>query len=134
MKNKNERTEINTITQQIIDAGLEVHKTLGPGLLESIYEDCLVIELESRGLKVERQKPVPVIYKGKMAGQPYRLDLLVADCVIVEVKNSEKIIPIYQAQLLTYMRLQNVSVGLILNFNTVLLRDGIKRMVNDFDK
>ena len=134
MQDAESRKAINAVSLRIIEAGFEVHKALGPGLLESIYEDCLVIELGSRGLRFERQKAVPVIYKGILAGQPYRLDLVVEECVIVEIKNVERIIPIHQAQLLTYMRLMDINVGLILNFNTVLFKEGIKRMVNAFDR
>ncbi len=107
---------------------------MGPGLLESIYEDCMAIELCSRGITIERQVPVPVIYKGQNASQPLRLDLLVEGEVIVELKAIERVMPIHQAQLLTYLRLSGCSVGLILNFNSVLFKDGIKRMVHDFDR
>ncbi len=125
---------INSITKQIIDAGMEVHKTIGPGLLESIYEDCMAIELCSRGINIERQVPVPVVYKGQNARQPFRLDLMVEGEVIVELKAIERVMPIHQAQLLTYLRLTGCTVGLILNFNSVLFKDGIKRMIQDFDR
>ncbi len=133
MKETTEIDKINNLTQQIIDAGLEVHRHLGPGLLESIYEDCLASELQERGLAYERQKPVPLLYKGRVVAEPMRLDLIVENRVIVELKAVEKILPIHQAQLLTYLKLAECSVGLLLNFHCVLFKDGIKRMVNHLE-
>jgi GxxExxY protein len=117
----------------MINAGIEVHRAIGPGLLESIYENCLAMELSSRGFNFERQKQVPVIYKGVNAGRPFRPDLLIENEVVVEIKAVENILPIHQAQALTYLRLSGCPVGLILNFNSVFLKDGIKRIVNGFD-
>jgi GxxExxY protein len=134
MKSEEDQKRINSISEKVIEAAIEVHRVLGPGLLESIYEDCLAIELGKRGSTIKRQLPVPVIYKGELAGQPLRLDLVIEDEVIVEVKAVEKIIPIHQAQLLTYLKLTGFSVGLLLNFNSVLMKDGIRRMVNNFDR
>jgi GxxExxY protein len=134
MREKVERDRINEITQGIIEAGIEVHRILGPGLLESIYEDCLAMELGVRGFRVERQKKLPVMYKGKQAGRPFRLDFLVENEVVVELKTVGTILPLHQAQLLTYLKLTGCSVGLILNFNSPLIKDGIRRIVNEFDK
>jgi len=134
MKDDDGQKRINTITEQIIGAAMEVHRILGPGLLESIYEACLVLELGRMSIKVDRQVPVPIIYKGELAGQPLRMDLIIENDVIVEVKAVEKLIPIHQAQLMTYLKLTQCSVGLLINFNSVLIKDGIKRMVLNFDR
>jgi GxxExxY protein len=118
------------IAKVILDAAYQVHTTLGPGLLESVYEACMTHELISRNIKVESQLTLPVIYKGIKVDSGYRLDLLVDDCVIVEIKSSEVINPIHSAQLLTYQRLAHKRLGLILNFNVIRLREGIKRIIN----
>ena len=117
------------LTQQIIAAAIEVHRNLGPGLLESIYEECLCKELLSRGLNYDRQKEIRVAYKGEQLSFHYRLDLLVEKKVILEIKCVDCIARIHQAQLLTYMRVCHVRVGLILNFNVPVLKQGIKRLV-----
>lgn len=117
------------ITGQIIAGAIEVHKKFGPGLLESAYEACLCHELMLRGLSVARQVPLPIEYKGVHLDCGYRLDLVVADSVIVELKSIEKLLPIHEAQLLTYLRLSGKRVGLLLNFNVKLLTDGIVRRV-----
>lgn len=117
------------LTQQIIGAAIEVHRHLGPGLLETIYEQCLCWELGERGISYQRQIPISIRYKGHALDIAYRIDLIVAERVLVELKTVERLIPIHQAQLLTYLRLTGLSVGLLVNFNTPLLRDGIKRMV-----
>ncbi len=119
--------EINEITSQIIGAAIEVHKQLGPGLLESAYEACLAYELIDRGLQIEHQKPLPVRYKDVQLDAGYRLDLLVQDIVIVELKAVEKILPIHKAQILSYLKLSGIKVGLLINFNVKLLKNGIKR-------
>lgn len=116
------------LTEQIIAAAIEVHRTLGPGLLESTYEECLDFELRERSIKVDRQTVVPLTYKQIKLGSIYRLDLLVDDKVVVEVKAVDKLGAIHDAQMLTYLRLTGLRIGLILNFNTPLLRDGIKRI------
>ena len=116
------------LSQKIIGAGIEVHKYLGPGLLESIYEEALAIELKHAGLAFERQKSIPVEYKGIPIGNNFKADFIVEDKMIIELKSVEKVMPIHEAQLLTYMKLSNIELGLIMNFNTVLLKDGIKRM------
>jgi GxxExxY protein len=115
------------LTEQIIGAAIEVHKALGPGLLEGVYEECLCHEFRLRNLIFERQLLVPVVYKGVTLDCGYRLDLVVADSVILELKSIERILPIHEAQVLTYMRLLSKSVGFIINFNVPVLRNGIVR-------
>ena len=119
--------EINSITEQIIGSSIEVHKNLGPGLLESAYEECLAYELKCAGLSVIRQKPVPVIYKEIKLDYGYRIDLLIEDQVIVELKTVDFFHPVHEAQLLTYMRFAEKEIGLLINFHTTLLKNGIKR-------
>ncbi len=121
--------EINKTTEAVIGAALEVHKHLGPGLLESAYEECLCHELNLRNIPFKRQVPLPINYKGTNVDCSYRIDLLVNDEVIVELKSVESISPIHEAQTLTYMRLGNWKVGLILNFNVPILVKGVKRLV-----
>ena len=127
-----EKEKLNRITESIIGAAIEVHRALGPGLLESAYEACLTFELVQRGLKVEQQKPLPVVYREVKLDCGYRLDLLVEEAVIVEVKAVDRLAPIHQAQLLSYLRLSGCKVGLLINFNVKVLKDGIRRVVNDF--
>ena len=117
------------VASQIVDAGLRVHEALGPGLLESAYEHCLAHELSLRGIGVQRQVPVAISYHGATIDAGYRLDLLVGSCVIVEVKAVESIQPIHQAQLLTYLRLADCRVGFLLNFNVLLFKSGVRRVV-----
>ena len=121
---------INDITGQIVDAAMKVHTTLGPGLLESAYEACLAFELTKRGLRVERQVALPVTYDEVRIDVGYRLDLLVEGQVIVELKSVAELIPIFEAQLLTHLKLSNLKVGLLINFNVEYLKQGIKRMAN----
>jgi len=123
--------EINRITEKIIGAAISVHRHLGPGLLESTYEACMVSEL-SENLKVEQQKPLPVIYKNVRLDCGYRIDLIVEDLVIVELKAIEYLKPIHQAQVLSYLKLSGLCVGLLINFNVSLLTSGIRRIVNQF--
>ena len=123
--------DINQLSNKIIGAAIEGHKVLGPGLLESAYEECLCHELELRGLHYERQKPLPVVYKGRKLDCGYRLDVVVEKAIILELKSSEKMEPIYEAQLLTYLKLSGLHLGLILNFNVPMMRDGIKRVVHE---
>jgi len=118
------------ITGEIIGAAIEVHRELGPGLLESSYEICLARELELRGISFEFEKPLPLEYKGVRLDCGYRPDLLVAGTVIVEVKSVENLAPIHDAQLLTYLKLTGVKVGLLINFNVVVLKQGLKRLVH----
>ena len=123
----------NSITSSIIEAAIEVHRTLGgPGLLESIYEDALAYELEIRNIRVKRQVIVPVLYKGVPIRDALRLDLLVENQIIIEVKATETVLKVHSAQLLTYLRLTKQKLGLVLNFGLPLLRDGISRVVNQF--
>jgi len=127
-----ETKSLNRVTDSIIGAAIAVHRVLGPGLLESAYEACLALELAERGFRVERQKELPVVYRGIHVDCGYRLDLLVESGVIVEVKSVERLAPIHQAQLLSYLRLSCCSVGLLINFNVRILKNGIRRLVNDF--
>ena len=124
--------DINDISGQIISAAMAVHSALGPGLMESAYEGCLVHELKKRDVPVKSQVILPVIYDAINIDVGYRIDLKVADAVIVEVKAIDKLAPIHEAQLLTYLKLSGTRLGLLLNFNVVHMKDGIKRMVNNF--
>ena len=127
---ENQVAEINDASGQIVTAAMVVHSALGPGLLESAYEGCLIHELKKRRLPVASQVVLPVIYDGIKIDVGYRVDLKVADSVIVEIKAVEKLLPIHQAQLLTYLKLADCKLGLILNFNVLHMKDGITRMVN----
>ena len=127
-----EEERLNHITEMIIGAAIEVHRALGPGLLESAYETCLAFELAQCSLKVEQQKPLPVVYKEVKLDCGYRLDLLVEKAVIVEVKSVDHLAPIHQAQLLSYLKLFGCKVGLLINFNVKMLKNGIIRVVNEF--
>ncbi|MDJ1168436.1 GxxExxY protein [Roseofilum sp. BLCC_M154] len=122
--------ELDEISGEVIGAGIEVHRALGPGLLESAYQACLVYELRQRGMGVAEQVPVPVVYKGIGLECGYRLDLLVENQVIVELKAVQALQPIHQAQLLTYLKLCQLRLGLLINFNVPILKQGIKRLVN----
>lgn len=121
--------KVNDITDKVINAAIDVHKTLGPGLLESLYEEALCYELEQRELNFLTQQTLPVPYKEIVLKGKFRLDLVVEDKVIVELKNVTAILPIHEAQILTYMKITEKKVGLILNFNAPLMKDGIKRMI-----
>jgi len=127
-----EREELDKITQSIIGAAIQVHQTLGSGLLESAYEACLVYEMGVLGLKVESQKPLPLVYKSVRLDCGYRIDLLVEDKVIVEIKSVDQIMPIHHAQVISYLKLSGCKVGLLINFNEKLLRHGVHRIVNEF--
>ena len=120
----------NDISGKIIGAAIEVHKKLGPGLLESAYEECLCCEMQLRGIEFKRQVPLSLNYKGIVLDCGYRLDLLVEDKVIVELKSIEGLEPIHEAQMLTYLKLRNAWLGLIINFNVIMLKDGVRRLVN----
>ncbi len=126
--------DINQLSSKIIGAAIEVHKALGPGLLESAYEKCLGHELKLRGLAFENQKPVPLVFKGEELDCGYRLDIVVDNAIILELKSCEKIEPIHKAQLLTYLKLSGLRLGLILNFNVPVMRDGIVRIVNNLEE
>jgi len=126
------RPQINEITRSIIGAAIEVHRQLGPGLLESAYHECLARELVVRTIPFQRERPLPLEYKGIRLDCGYRIDLLVASCVVVEVKAIDAIAPVHEAQLLTYLRLGGWQVGLLINFNVVVLKNGIRRRVLNF--
>jgi GxxExxY protein len=119
--------EINQITRLIIGCAIEVHRYLGPGLLESAYEECLAFELLKAGLKVDRQKPTPVVYKNIKLDCGYRIDILVEDIVIIELKTVDEFNPVHEAQILTYMKFSGKSIGLLINFNVTVLKNGIRR-------
>ena len=120
----------DALTKKIIGAAIEVHRTLGPGLLESAYEACLIFELHQIGLKIERQKSVPLVYKSVKLDCSYRLDLVVEEMVIVEVKSVAEAISVHEAQLLSYLKLTGCQVGLLINFNVTSLKQGIRRIIN----
>ena len=126
--------ETREITGKIIEAAILVHNELGPGLLESVYEVCLFEVLKEMGFKVEKQKSLPITFRGKNIDMNFRLDLLVNDEIIVELKAVEIVLPIHEAQMFTYLKLSNKNVGLLINFNVKLLKTGIKRIVLDFTK
>jgi GxxExxY protein len=123
------QSERDSLTESVIGLAIEVHRALGPGLLESAYQECLCYELKTNGIAFGRQVALPVIYKAVKLDCGYRMDLVVNDQLVVELKTVEKILPIHEAQLLTYLRLSGIRTGLLLNFNTAVLKDGIKRMV-----
>jgi GxxExxY protein len=123
-------TDFNDLSGRVIGAAIEVHRQVGPGLLESAYVECLGWELEQSGLSVKREVIVPLRYKKLTLAQSYRLDLLIDDCLIVEVKAVEKLMPIHDAQLLTYLKLMDKRLGLLMNFNIDAMRNGIKRLAN----
>jgi GxxExxY protein len=128
----NEDEQLDLITRRIIGAAIQVHRALGPGLLESAYEACLAYELAQAGVKVERQKELPLRYRRVSLDCGYRLDLVVEGCVIVEIKAVDELAPIHQAQLMSYLRLSGLKVGLLINFNVQVLKRGLKRVVNRF--
>ncbi len=121
--------ELNKISEKIIGAAIEVHKVTGPGLLESTYEECLCYEFELRGINCSRQHPLPLVYKGVNLECGYRLDLLVDSKVVVEIKSVSRIEPVHEAQLITYLKLGGWKLGLLINFNVPVLRDGIRRRI-----
>jgi GxxExxY protein len=123
--------ELNQLSYQIIKAAINVHKELGPGLLESVYQACMVIELKNMGIKVEPEVALPIIYQGvKVHNEGFRLDLLVEDTIIVELKSVEKVQNVHKKQLLTYLRMAKKPLGLLINFNEVVLKDGLCRIIN----
>lgn len=121
--------DIEEIASIIVDAAIHVHRTFGPGLLESAYQRCLAHELKKRGLEIKTELSQPIIYDGELIEAGYRVDMLVNDCIIIENKTVEAILPIHEAQLLTYMRLSQVKLGFIMNWKVKLMKQGIKRMV-----
>ena len=123
-------TEIEEIARQAVHASLAVHRALGPGLLENAYEECLAIELVDSGLSVERQKAVPLVYRGRTVDAAYRLDLIVEKKLLIEAKAVETIHPVHRVQVATYLRLLHLPLGLLINFNVPLIKDGIHRVLN----
>ena len=126
------KTEIERIGKLIVNSAFEVHSELGPGLLESVYEICLYDELTSRNLLVERQLQLPVFYKGKQLQKEFFIDLLVEKSIIIELKAVESLMPVHEVQLLTYMKLANIKLGYLINFNVPLIKQGIKRKINGY--
>ncbi|MBK5214597.1 MAG: GxxExxY protein [Flavobacteriaceae bacterium] len=122
----------NEISSKIIGACVEVHRVLGPGLLESAYEVCLTHELRERGLEIKSQVPLPVIYKGIKLDAGYRIDMVVENKVLIEIKSVESLAPIHTAQILTYLKLKNMKLGLLINFNEVKVVNGIRRIINGY--
>ena len=123
------KNQYSDLTSKILSCAIEVHKALGPGLLESAYETCLSYELKKAGLNVEQQKAIPVKYKDVMLDCGYRIDILVEDTIIVELKSVDEFHPVHEAQILTYLKFSNKKIGLLINFNVTLLKEGIKRYV-----
>ena len=121
---------LDELSHKVIGACIEVHRLLGPGLLEAVYVECLASELAEQGIVVQREVVVPIRYKGKELAKPLRLDLLVENCLIVEAKSVDALLPVHSAQLLTYLRMTEQKLGLLLNFNVEVMRQGIKRIVN----
>ena len=121
--------EVEALSGALIDAAFKVHHNLGPGLLESVYQSCLCIELDRRGIAHETQVPIPLVYEGISTGTGLRLDLLVERSLIVEIKALEKLLPIHQSQLLTYLKLSNLRLGFLINFNVILFKQGVKRVI-----
>jgi len=122
---------VNQLSSRVIMAAINIHEELGPGLLESVYSACMAIELKEMDLRVESQVPLPVFYRGqKISEEGFRMDLLIEDKIVVELKSVEKIQPVHKKQLLTYLRLANKPLGLLINFNEALLKDGITRIIN----
>ena len=124
------REFLNDVSHRVIGAGIEVHRQIGPGLLEDVYVECLAAELADSGLAVEREVAVPIRYRGKEVAKPLRLDLLVENCLIVEAKSVDALLPVHAAQVLTYLRMTGLKLGLLLNFNVDVMRQGVKRIVN----
>ncbi|MEY4876878.1 MAG: hypothetical protein RL708_2027 [Bacteroidota bacterium] len=126
--------ERNKISAKILDASIEVHRQLGPGLLETVYEICLLKELENRSLKCKRQVELPIIYKGEKLDFSFRIDILVEDEIIIELKAVESLLPVHEAQLITYLKLMDKRLGLLINFNVSKLVNGFKRKLNGYDE
>jgi GxxExxY protein len=120
----------DAVTEKIIGCGITIHRALGPGLLESAYEECLALEFREAGLSFRRQVPLPVVYKTVRLEQGYRIDFLVEDAVVLEIKSLERLLPVHEAQLLTYLRLSGIRTGLLINFGAAVLREGIRRMTS----
>jgi len=126
------RTYLNELSKKILDVCICVHREMGPGLLESVYELCLMKEFELRKINAKNQVPIPLIYKGFALDKDFRIDIFVEDEIIIEIKSSEIMLPVYEAQIISYLKLTNKRLGFLINFNTPLLKDGFKRFVNKF--
>ena len=124
--------DVEAVASQVVDAALKVHKALGPGLLESAYQACLAFELRQRGYRVECEVPQPICYDGHLIEAGYRIDMLVEESVIIENKVVDVILPVHQAQLLTYMRLRNIHIGFLINWNVPRIKDGLQRLVHNY--
>ncbi|QNR24922.1 GxxExxY protein [Croceimicrobium hydrocarbonivorans] len=127
-----DKKELNQLSRKVIGAAIEVHRNLGPGLLESVYEHCLCNELSLRSIRFERQKPVEINYKGHAVGKTFLIDILIEKELVLELKSIEALLPVHETQLLTYLKLTHCKLGLILNFNVEQMQKGIKRMVLGF--
>ena len=123
---------VENIATEIVDSVFQVHRTLGPGLLEEVYEKCLAYELRLRGLKVNLQKPLPIVYGDVKLECGYRLDMVVEDAILLELKSVDRIVPIHMAQTITYLKLSGIELGFLINFNVKLIKNGITRVVNNF--
>ena len=123
------KTSTDAISEAVIGCAIEVHKELGPGLLESVYAECLVYELENKGVEVKRQVELPIKYKDKDLKCGYKIDILIPEILVIELKTVEKLLPVHQSQILTYLRISEINTGLLINFYTTLLKNGIKRIV-----
>jgi len=126
-----DKEEINDISHTIVGLAIDVHRALGPGLLESAYEECLCCEMDMAGMTYQRQKPLPLVYKNRKLDCGYRLDAVVENCIILELKSIESILPIHEAQLITYLRLSGIRLGLLMNFNVPVMKQGIRRFANN---
>jgi GxxExxY protein len=127
-----DKEQLNHFSRQILDAAIAVHKEMGPGLLEAVYQQCLVKELTLRNIKVNTMVPIPLQYKGHTLNKDYIIDILVEDEIILELKSIEVILPVHEAQIISYLKLANVRLGFLINFNVPLLKNGFKRFVNNF--
>lgn len=126
------REELNKLSKSILDACITVHKEMGPGLLESVYELCLMKEFELRGIKAKNQEAIPLIYKGFELSKEFKIDILVEDEIILELKSSETMLPVYEAQIISYLKLANKRLGFLINFNVPVMKDGFRRFVHNF--
>ena len=126
------RNELNILSSQIVDACVNVHKEMGPGLMESVYEYCLLKEFELRGIDAKNQVSVPLFYRGELLTKDYRIDILVEDEIVLELKSVDVILPVHEAQIISYLKLADKRLGFLLNFNVDMMKNGIKRFVNNF--
>ncbi|MBX2966902.1 MAG: GxxExxY protein [Cyclobacteriaceae bacterium] len=127
-----ERERYNNLSKEILDAAITVHKEMGPGLLEAVYQHCLVKELKIRNIKIDVMVPIPLVYKGFVLNKDYIIDMLIEDMIIIELKSIESILPVHEAQIISYLKLADKRLGFLINFNVPLLKNGFKRFVNNF--